>query len=904
MLLFLPVMNDFHRELARAEACGDAVLQAKMYEQLAKQGCAEAQYRLADCYHKGYGVAQDNDICIGWLRKAAEAGLEEAILFLGGVLLNSEEAAEVAEGERICRRYAEQGEVTACTNLGNHYYYLNRDAEAAKLFRQAAEENYAPALYQLGQCYFHGYGVVQNRAAAYRFFLRAAEQGHIPACYWTALCCYWGEGTAENAEACARWLRPAVEARFVLALQLHGAILMDNEETREQGVHYLTLAAEQGEANAMFLLYSHYQNIGDDTAAAMWLRRAAEAGHRDAMCDLGYTLMQEGRSPQEEAEALSWLQQSAEKGDTLAECNLGVYYEKHPDLPDAEALAFRHFKEAAVRDYLPAVYLLSRYYIQGIGVRRNRTKGYSMLRYAADGGHTHAAYTYGIKLLVGDGIPEDKTAGRHYLRLAMKGGSGAAAFQLALSYTPNDVEEPNHNTFCRLLKTAAQLGEADEVYKFARELEENGHAPLAADVYTLLADLKYTPALWRRGYLLYNGLGVQEDKAAAMRLFRRGAQLGDTDCMVGYASMLSEEGEDFRTRQRAFRLWKKAAAAGHSYAELALAKCYDEGDGVRQNFRKANELYHAILAKREDCDAAFNLAYNYYFGSGIEEDNEKAVRYFRMAHRLGSEVAPLYLGRCYLNGWGVEADGAEAVRLLREAADHGVIAAMEDLADIYSYGTAGQKCDLQAAARWWRKGAEAGSASCMFNYGIYLDNGEGVRRNYRKALEWFRRGAELNHAKCIGGIGWHYFHGKGVKRDYAEAVACFRRCLELTDEPVAAYDLGKRYFHGQGVEQNDAEALRYFRQSAKHGYADAIGMLGYMYEKGRGTERNFAKAIAYYRRAVKNGSSDAAYELGRCYEHGIGVAKSIRRAVALYHQAADKGDKDALRALKRLGKAD
>lgn len=897
-------MRDFNRDLARANACKDAVLQAKMYEQLAKQGCAEAQYQLANCYHEGRGVAKDNDICIGWLRQAAAAGHEAATLFLGGVLLHSEEAAEVAEGERICRRYAEQGEVTACTNLGNHYYYLNRDAEAAKLFRRAAEENFAPALYQLGQCYFHGYGVEQNRAAAYRFFLKAAEQGHIPACYWTALCCHWGEGTAENAAECARWLRPAVEARFVLALQLQGAILMDNAETQEQGVHFLSMAAEQGEANSMFLLYSHYQNIGDDTAAATWLRRAAEAGHREAQCDLGHTLMQEARSPQEEAEAFSWLQQSAEKGDTLAEHNLGIYYEKHPDLPDAEALAFRHFREAAARDHLPSVYLLSRYYIQGISVRRNRTKGYAMLRYAADGGYPNAAYTYGLQLLVGDGVPADKTAGRHYLSLAMKGGCGAAAFQLALSYAQNGVSGSDRNTFCRLLKTAAQLGEKDDVYELAQELEANGHTPLAADVYTLLADLKHTPAMWRRGYLLYNGLGVQEDKAAAMRIFRRGAQLGDSDCMVGYASMLAEAGEDFRTRQRAFLLWKKAAAAGHPYAELALAKCYDEGDGVRQNFRKANELYHAILAKREDCDAAFNLAYNYYFGSGIEENNEKAVHYFRMAHRLGSEVAPLYLGRSHLNGWGVEADGAEAVRLLREAADHGVVAAMEDLADIYAYGTCGQKCDLQAAARWWHKGAEAGSAFCMFNYGICLNNGEGVRRNYRKALEWFRRGAELNHAECIGSIGWHYFHGKGVKRDYAEAVACFRRCLELKDEPIAAYNLAKRYFHGQGVEQSDAEALRYFLQSSAQHYADADVMLGYMYEKGRGTERDFAKAVAYYRRAAKNGCTDAAYELGRCYEHGIGVAKNLRRAVALYHQAADKDHASARRALKRLGKAD
>lgn len=53
------------------------------YEMAAKQGDADAQYRLGMLYANGRGVIQDYSIALGWFRAAAEQGHVEACRAIG-----------------------------------------------------------------------------------------------------------------------------------------------------------------------------------------------------------------------------------------------------------------------------------------------------------------------------------------------------------------------------------------------------------------------------------------------------------------------------------------------------------------------------------------------------------------------------------------------------------------------------------------------------------------------------------------------------------------------------------------------------------------------------------------------------------------------------------------------------
>ena len=55
------------------------------------------------------------------------------------------------------------------------------DAEAVRWYREAAEQGYAWAQYNLGRCYGLCKGVPQDDAEAVKWYRKAADQGHADA---------------------------------------------------------------------------------------------------------------------------------------------------------------------------------------------------------------------------------------------------------------------------------------------------------------------------------------------------------------------------------------------------------------------------------------------------------------------------------------------------------------------------------------------------------------------------------------------------------------------------------------------------------------------------------------------------------------------------------------------------
>ncbi|CAB4489044.1 unnamed protein product [Rhizophagus irregularis] len=62
-------------------------------------------------------------------------------------------------------------------------------------------------------------------------------------------------------------------------------------------------------------------------------------------------------------------------------------------------------------------------------------------------------------------------------------------------------------------------------------------------------------------------------------------------------------------------------------AQYNLAVCYQSGDGVKSNYRKAFELFLSA-AKRGNLDAQYNLAICYMDGMGTQKDKKKAFKWF------------------------------------------------------------------------------------------------------------------------------------------------------------------------------------------------------------------------------------------------------------------------------------
>lgn len=88
--------------------------------------------------------------------------------------------------------------------------------EAAKIFRQAAEQNYAPAQVELGQL-MH---TTEENEEAVGWFLMAAYQGDAAGAYNLGQMYLVGDGVEKNSEKALYWTKHAAEKNYLPAVEV------------------------------------------------------------------------------------------------------------------------------------------------------------------------------------------------------------------------------------------------------------------------------------------------------------------------------------------------------------------------------------------------------------------------------------------------------------------------------------------------------------------------------------------------------------------------------------------------------------------------------------------------------------------------------------------------------------
>ncbi|MEM7293962.1 MAG: SH3 domain-containing protein [Pseudomonadota bacterium] len=165
--------------------------------------------------------------------------------------------------------------------------------------------------------------------------------------------------------------------------------------------------------------------------------------------------------------------------------------------------------------------------------------------------------------------------------------------------------------------------------------------------------------------------------------------------------------------------------------EMALA-AYSEG-----NYTGALEILQR-LAQNGEAHAQYNLGAMYDTGSGVEEDNETAVRWYAAAAEQGLSSAAFNLGNMYREGHGVDRN-------------------------------------YDQAARWYRVAATKGDASAQYNLGAMYENGFGIERNIEVAIEWYGKAAEQGLVHAQHRLGTLYNEGESVDRDRVVAYTWLNR---------------------------------------------------------------------------------------------------------------------------------
>jgi len=195
---------------------------------------------------------------------------------------------------------------------------------------------------------------------------------------------------------------------------------------------------------------------------------------------------------------------------------------------------------------------------------------------------------------------------------------------------------------------AAKQGDKTAQYNLAQMYYESGKK----------ADLKKAVLWWTRvaqqgdefaqcnlGRAYENGEGVRKNLPKAKEWYEAAAKQGEAIAQFNLARLKARAG--LRTQaQTAFRsivprlkeLARRRDFVGGS-ARTCLAKCAYHGWGMKMSKQQAVKWYRAA-AKKGEINALLGLGYCYEDGDGVRQDAKKAKHYFALASRLknGQEI--------------------------------------------------------------------------------------------------------------------------------------------------------------------------------------------------------------------------------------------------------------------------
>jgi TPR repeat protein len=153
------------------------------------------------------------------------------------------------------------------------------------------------------------------------------------------------------------------------------------------------------------------------------------------------------------------------------------------------------------------------------------------------------------------------------------------------------------------------------------------------------------------------------------------------------------------------------------------------------------------LAEKGNVEAEIALAEAYFYGRGVTEDRQEAVKWYAKAAEAGDPSAQASLGLCLFRGWGCAKDHSMAAGWFTKAAEAGDLSAMNGLAYSYLHGFGVEK-DVLAGFNWALKAAERGHhPSQTMVAECYLD-GIGVEKNIERAETWLYRAARLGNKRA------------------------------------------------------------------------------------------------------------------------------------------------------------
>ncbi len=408
--------------------------------------------------------------------------------------------------------------------------------------------------------------------------------------------------------------------------------------------------------------------------------------------------------------------------------------------------------------------------------------------------------------------------------------------------------------------------------------------------------------------------GITRDFEEACALFFSEAESGNPLAMYDLGRMCADGLGCEADVEEAWQWYEKALDGFHmaevekpwKYTEYRIGKMYAAGLGTEQDYEQAADFL-TLSANQKYKYAQYSLAGLYYQGKGVDQDHERVFSLYASAANQGFPYASFELGKMLRDGIGCGISHVRSEQRFHEAFDGFTSLESESHDDKVQYrlgwmllNGVGTEKDTVLAKEYLEKSTGVGNLFAGYQLARLILSEDGASpKDVEKALVYLRRAAETENPNAAYFLGKLYQEGQHVPKDTPEAVRLFRLSAEQGSE-FAAYRLGKLYLSGDGILKDVEEALRWFRFAAdkKNHYAEYA--LGILCLKGEDVPKDVFIALEYLKRAAGQGSQFAQYRLGKTYLKGEDFPKDIEAALRYLIAAAEPGNQYAQYLLGKL----
>jgi len=334
-----------------------------IWQPLAEQGDADAQYTLAWMFESGKGVTADLNKAIYWYKKSSQQGNLAAQYVLATLY---EKGAGIAQDNKEALSYymlaAKQGDPTSQFQVGYYFHHAigtSQDIKQSLIwYNKAAKKGHINSQIALGELYQTGQGVEVDYKKSTKWYQQAATQNNAIAQYHLASLYEQGLGVKQD---------------FAKAITLYQ---LSSNSNYSPSAYKLGLIYETGQGTDV-----------DFKKAFTWFQQAALQGDTDAQLKLGHLAEQGNGTEKNIQKAIEWYQQASRRDRAEAYYLLAQIYEKgttdYPrNIPINLGKAFQNYQYASALNYPLAHAKLAYFYETGLLVKTNKAEAIALYKRA------------------------------------------------------------------------------------------------------------------------------------------------------------------------------------------------------------------------------------------------------------------------------------------------------------------------------------------------------------------------------------------------------------------------------------------------------------------------------------------------------------------------------------------